>query len=245
VDKVEKQFDEGVFSKAYIVDKKILLEAKTKDTFNSYKNFLGIIGLLKQKITSVAIPYDSIKLINPCSKYPFGAMTYIMLKGTKLDISKCSSKGKDNIAKKLTLFLAEIHGVEVHKDKKMYIKLENKKINKNIILLKKYFTTKEILHIKKLQGKYNTFLKERVFCTIHGDLYQENILVNKKQELASIIDFGSMTYLVPEYDFACIYKMDKQIFATVLKNYHKKISLEGIKLCLYFKSIKFFEHVKN
>lgn len=240
-----KIIGEGMASKAFISDDNyILLVGKRDDSLSIYKSLKADMDLLEGKIKSIKIP-SNMKVIEPCKEYPFGALTYLAVPGREIDLKTCSFEQKKAAGKKLAEFLSEMHNLGFDWDKEFSIKHENEKVVKNLKLLEPYFTKEENEYLKKYVKKYDKLLRESEYVITHGDLHSENILVNDNNEITGIIDFGNMSYSPIEFDFAPIYKMDKEIFAAVQENYLKSIDIEKVQLSNQFLSIAFFEYVQG
>lgn len=237
---------EGMVSKAFISDDKyILLVGKRDDSFSIYKNLKTDMDLLEGKIKSIKIP-SNLKVIEPCKEYPFGALTYLAVPGREIDLKTCTTLQKKEIGKRLSEFCWEMHHNGLHWDKNFSIKHKNAKAVKNLKLLKPYFTKEENDHLQKLAKKYDKYLRESEYFVTHGDLHEENILVNNKNELTGVIDFGNMAYTPIEFEFAPIYfNLGKELWESFITNYPQKIDIEKVKIVLYFRAITFFEYVQG
>ncbi len=244
-----KKIGEGLTSQAFISDDKyILLVGKRKDSFKNYEDIKQNMDLLEGKINSVKIP-SNLTLIKPCEKYPFGALNYLAVRGKKLNVKNCTLEEKKKIGKKLANFLWELHNLKFekrHNNKDWIIKHEKNKVAKSLQLLEPYFNKEENNHLKQLEKQRKQFYLESDFCVTHGDLHEENLLVDENNQLVGIIDFGNMAYYPPICDFATIYyEVDEEIFKATIENYPNQIDLNQIKLCNYFRNITLFAYIQN
>ena len=102
------------------------------------------------------------------------------------------------MGKKLAEFLWEMHNLDFDWDKEFSIKRENEKVVKNLKYLEPCFTKDENEYLKKYVKKYDKLLLESEYVITQGDLHSENILVNDKNEMTGVIDFGNMEYMPVE-----------------------------------------------
>lgn len=238
---------EGSTSKAYMYDKNyVLLVGKRDDSFEIYKKLKKNLDLLEGKINSIRIPSKS-KVIKPCEDYPLGAMTYLYVEGNELKkrIHTCTKEQKRNIGKKLAEFVFEMQNINNNLDKNKEIEINNNKFKNSIELIKPYLSNEEKIKLERIAINYNDFMKNSIFCMTHGDLQEENLIVDKYNNLIGIIDFGNMEYYVPEIEFDSMMNYDLSIFEAMLENFKGKTEINNIRLVGLVRRIRFFKHIVN
>lgn len=238
---------EGATSKAYMYDRNYaLLVGKRDDSFEIYKKLKKNLDILEGKINSIKIPSKA-KVIKPCKEYPLGAMTYLYVEGNELKnrVNTCTEEQKRNIGKKLAEFIFEMQNININLDKNKEIEINNNKLKNSIELIKPYLSNEEKIKLERVAINYNDFMINSNFCMTHGDLQEENLIVDKYNNLIGIIDFGNMEYYVPEIEFDSMINYDLSIFEAMLENFKGKIEINNIRLVGLVRRIRFFKHIVN
>jgi len=234
---------EGMLSKCFLADENtVLLVGKREDSFESYQRTKENLENLRGKIKSVEIPRNP-KLVAPCKEYPLGALYISRVRGEKLSsrIRTCTRGQKIAIGKKLAEFILELQACRLPGDKAAVIKRVTESYAQGQEALQPYLSVNENKLIAQFAGKYKKFLHNSDFHTTHGDLFQENMFVNDRNELVSVIDFDT-EYFAAEIEFAPIYEYDKTIFGAAASNFKGKISIRNVKLALLARQVRFFRH---
>lgn len=242
-----KKIGEGAVSIAYLCDKnRILLKGKRKDSFESYQKLKNNLDLLNGKIKSIKIPSNA-KIIEPCEKYSLGAISYLYVEGEELKnkIHDCSKEQKSEIGKRLAEFISEMQNINTSLNKDNEIEINNGKLKKAIELIKPYLNKEEIIKMEKVSMNYNNFMISSNFYITHGDLQEENLILDDNNNLVGIIDFGNMEYYVQEIEFDSMMNYDLDIFEAMLNNYKGQIEINNIKLIGLVRRVRFFKHILN
>jgi len=248
---MEKEFenlkflDSGACSDAYLTeDNRVLLVGKREDSFSLYQSLFNKTRLIDGKISSVKIT-DNPELIQPNSKYPFGAMLQNFVDGKTLKnkIDELSNVEKEDIGKSLVNFFQEMQSIDCDLNKDDEIKINLAKLEKSLNLLKEYVCKEDFNKFLKVYKNYEEFMRQSEFCLTHGDLQEANILIGEDNKLSGIIDFGNMEYYVKEVEFAPMMGYDDIIFNSMLNHYNKKVDVKNIYLVKLVRQIRHFKHV--
>lgn len=238
---------EGAVSKAYIYDNKwTLLVGKREDSFEIYKKLKINLELLEGKIKSIKIPSKA-KIIEPSENYPLGAISFLYIEGEELKkkIHTCSEEQKRNIGQKIAEFIFEMQNININLDKSKEIEINNHKLKKSMELIKPYLSNEENIKLESVAINYNKFMMNSNFCMTHGDLQEENLIVDKYNNLVGVIDFGNMEYYVPEIEFDSIMNYDLKIFQSMLESFKGKIEINNIRLIGIVRRVRFLKHIIN
>lgn len=242
-----EKIGEGAVSKAYVVNNEwTLLVGKREDSFKIYKKLKTNLDLLEGKIKSVQIPSKA-KIIKPCKKYPLGAISFLYIEGDELKkkIHICTEKQKRDIGKKIAGFILEMQNINIVLDKSKEIEINNNKLKNSMKLIKPYLSNEENIKMERVSIDYNNFMMNSNFCMTHGDLQEENLIVDKYNNLLGIIDFGNMEYYVPEIEFNSMMNYDLNIFEAMLESFKGKIEINNVRLIGIVRRVRFFKHMIN
>ena len=127
------------------------------DNLIVYKDVKEYSEQLLGKINCVDFPHNMI-LIEPNNEYPFGCLIYKMVKGKPLNPDTLTIQQQEKLAKKIVDFNAEMHNLEIHWDRDWAINHELEKIDKNIQLLNKYLTEKEMTKLNAYKQVFSNYL---------------------------------------------------------------------------------------
>ncbi len=238
---------EGMMSEAYLYNENfVLLVGKRSDSFENYEKLKNNLDMLEGKIKSLEIP-NGVNLIQPCDDYPLGALSFSYVKGTELkkQIHTCTMEQKIAIGKSLATFIFEMQNTDIMLDKSKEIEITNSKLKRSSLLIQPYLSKDESKKLQQVAIKYDELMKKSKFVMTHGDLQEENLLVDEENNLVGVIDFGNMEYYVAEIEFAPMMKYDTVIFDSMIKNYKGKIDVNDIKLINLVWQVRFFKHVIN
>lgn len=244
---------EGMVSTAFLENCRVFLVGKRPNAFKVYTELKSNLDFFDGKIKSLQIPSNA-KLIEPCNKYPLGAISFDYIEGTPLDkrIATCTKAQKIEIGKKLADFITEITSLSPRNDDSKTTELEINlaKLRKAKELIKPYLSKAENNKLQKIETDYRLFLEQSEFCMTHGDLHFENLIVDNDNRLVGIIDFGNVEYYVKETEFMWMqgyddsrYKGDKIIFDSMVESFPVKLDANKIKLVRLIGAIRFFQHV--
>ena len=261
---------EGYISKSYrfkINSKNyIILQGQLKDSFpcykQSYKNILFLFNKGNPFIKSVKFPSKEIKLINPDEKNIFlknGALFYEEIEGLIFYEKYFNKINLENISNKISRFLYELYLIPVNK---FEIPEAKDKIisefNYDIETINNYFEENNMNKINNFKDEFLEYIKNfEDFHYIHGDLWEENMIISKDyQDLVGIVDFDNFglgdiskdyaTLLDFGFDFINIlfeknkqcFK-DKENFIFRIKLYQKKIEIEDLAYIIRDSNLKF------
>ena len=236
---------EGAASEAFLTeDGFVLLVGKRSDSFNTYQKLKVSLELLDGKIKSLNIPNNA-STIEPYDTYPFGALKFSLVPGTELKkkIADCSDQQKTAIGKKLAEFIFEMQNIDTTLNKEKEIEINNNKFKNSLELIAPYLPNDENDQLQKVAKLYNEFMLNSKFCITHGDLQEENLLVDEKNNLVGIVDFGNMEYYVSEIEFFPMMDFDTIIFNSMIENYRGQIDVNNITLVGLVRHVRFFKHV--
>jgi len=241
---ISKKFvEEGVISKAYLSeDGYIFLVGKYPYSYKELYRTKKYMNLLESKIKSVKIP-EKVKLIKCCEEYKYGALVYKYIEGQQIG-DKIDKVDKVVVAKTILEFLNELHNLDFGWSEDSFINEEKRNFNRNLKLLKNYFSNEEILYIKNYSKEYFCLLENSEYVMIHGDLFEDNIIIDENGFVVGIIDFSDMAYAPIEFEFVALRKLDKEIFENILKEYKYFIDINKVKLIDLFTTINFFEYTQ-
>ena len=244
----------------------IILQGQLKDSFpcykQSYQNILFLFNNGNHLIKSVKFPYKEIKLINPDEKNIFlknGALFYEEIEGLIFYEKYFNKINLENISNKISRFLYELYLIPV---KKSEIPEAKDKIisefNYDIETINNYFEENNMNKINNFKDEFLEYIKNfEDFHYIHGDLWEENLIISKDyQDLVGIVDFDNFglgdiskdyaTLLDFGFDFINIlfeknkqcFK-DKENFILRIKLYQKKIEIEDLAYIIRDSNLKF------
>ena len=238
-----EKIGEGITSIAYSDYKNVILVGKKEDSLDQYYKLLKNLELVDKNI-SINIPRKP-QIFGKSEQFPFGAIIYNGVSGDEIDKNILTEHQKKQIGIDLGLFLIELHGIKIDFDRDKVISQEKAEVSHDFSLIKNYISKD---HYSKLTGfliDYFELLDQCEICLTHGDLHRKNIIINDKNELAGIIDFGDLDFRPVEYDFSFIYDYDKSIYENMIKNYNKSVNEKMVKLCLLFHYLKMFKLIVN
>ena len=242
--KIKEEIGGGYTSTAYALDDEyILLVGKNETSYETYKDMKANADLLDGVITTVDYPHK-MRLIDKNSKYPYGALLYPMVKGTSLNVEVLSEKELGNIAMQLLSFNKQLHSSKIHWDRERAIGHEVEKINRNIAILQNYIEPREIMLLKRYSVVFEIYLKSKEsFCITHGDLWADNLLLDKNNNLRGVIDFGNMAYFLPEVDYASMWNMADGFVDKLIQNSDEDITRESVNLFILHRELCSFEFI--
>ena len=237
---------EGLTSEAYLLDGKFIqLIGRREDAYEIYSDLKANADLLEGKITCVNYPHN-MTLIEKGNEFTYGSLIYPIVKGSPLKVEKLSSSELKEVAKKIVEFNKQLHSADIHWDREWAINHEMEKVNRNINLLKDYLSEKEITSLKTYSKVFENYLKSKEnFCITHGDLWEDNLIVNEDNKLTGIIDFGNMAYFLPEVDYASMWNMSKGFVDELIKLSSEDITKESVNLFIMHRELCFFEYALN
>ena len=234
----------GLSSNAFVLDNKyIQLVGKRDDSYKIYKDMKANADLLNGKITCVDYPHNMI-LIEKSKEYPFGALVYPMVKGNPLNLDNVTEKQLENIAKKLVTFNEQMHNANIHWTREKSITHELEKIKRNIDILSNYLTPQEISALHQYHNEFSEYLNSKQnFCITHGDLWAENLIVDENNNLSGIIDFGNMSYFLPEVDYASLWDMTEGFMDKMIALSNEDITRKSVYLFILHREVCSFEYI--
>ena len=242
-----KKLGEGAISMAYINEEsqRVTLVPKRLDYYRRIQALKTNLDLVCGRIKSVLIPFKS-ELIEPCSEFPHGAISYSFVPGQMLNecVDRLSVEQKIKVGKKLAEFINELHSLKGEFSKQQEIKDHIKKLARGIAIISPHLTAIENQKIEEIAQRFPAFLESRDFSLTHGDLHIGNLVVDANYELVGVIDFANMGYYVPEMEFVSIMHvfLDEKILDTALKHYNKSISMKDVLYLRIVHRIRYFKH---
>ena len=148
------------------------------------------------------------------------------------------------MAKKIAQFNKEMHSTEICWNREKAISHEVKKAYKNIEILKDYVEEEIIDQLFQYAKLFEDYLKsKKQFCITHGDLWADNLIVNDNNELSGIIDFGNMSYFLPEVDYASMWNMTEGFLDLLIKFNKEDMTKENIYLFVMHRELCSFEYI--
>ncbi|MCL2569994.1 MAG: aminoglycoside phosphotransferase family protein [Firmicutes bacterium] len=242
-----EKIGEGMVSEAFLIDRRVMLVAKRKDSFKRYQELKVNLDLLEGKIKSLIIPSGA-QLIDPCTEYPLGAMSFNYVPGTELakKIDTCTNEQKVAIGEKLAEFIVEMQNSGIVMDKQKEVDLNNEKQRKALEIIRSYLNVDENKKLERLAVKYSEFMAKTNFTMTHGDLHEWNLLVDDDNKLVGIIDFGNVEYYVPEIEFHFMLDFDPVIYNAMMKNYKgQDIDIQLVHLTHIVRFVRFLKNVMD
>lgn len=183
-------------------------------------------------------------LISPCDTHPFGGLLYKMVKGKPLVPLTLTKEKMINLAKSLVEFNKQIHSINEHWNRDSSIRHEIEKIKNNIEILKNYLKIEEINTLNGYLVEFSSYISSKQnFCITHGDLWADNLIVDENNNLVGIIDFGNMSYFLPEVDYASLWDMTDTIVDEMLKFSDEDITKQSINLFILHREVCCFEYI--
>ena len=258
---IEKKLGSGAMSEAYLLKNgRVLIVGKREDAFSSYTSLAEKMKCIDGNVSSLKISGE-IEVISPNETYPYGAIIEDYVKGVTLKkkINQLSEEEKVNIGKSLAKFIYEMRNIPYPGDKQEEIGININKYEKSLRLIKDYVDDATFQMLEKTKQDYYNLMQKSNFHPTHGDLQEENIIINENNEVEGIIDFGNMEYYLTEVEFAPMFDYDSTIFNSMLENYNLQIStrqnkkskiqqeikVENIQLIKLVRQVRFFKHIVN
>lgn len=226
-----KYISSGFDNDVIILDNKLVFRfPKNNYSRKIFKDEVGLLGFLVNKL-SIRLP--EYKYI--AKNYSFGG--YPLIRGEELTKNKLkimSVKQKHNLAKKLALFLSELHSIPLNKIKKFNPRerdaaKELKQLRQNAgkyvfpILSKAdriFFEDFFVQLSEVLKQKYKKVL-------VHGDFSGDHFIINRQSSLAGIIDFTDKAIHDSAFDFIFLWEFGREFVQLIFDNYDN-ISKEGV-----------------
>jgi len=229
-----KLIGEGRQSSCYSLDAgRVMLVAKNTEAFENYKKQKVYFDILDDKVDFIEIPKNA-ELIEPCEKYPLGAMTISFVSGEPPKLETFSEKEKVKLGKQIAKFIYGFQKVgerltkrEVQAIQEIETKTDAKAVDECLELLKKHFTFDEYKRLNEVSELYKKAVKDKTRILHHGDLNPANLAVDKNKNLVGVIDFEGVGFFIPEYKLKNQWK-DETVFSAVINEYHR---LGGVLIC--------------
>lgn len=251
--------DRGAFSRCYLIDggKKVFKFKKREDV--NYDNERTILKYLKDK--SLGVEIQSVGWEDEAGRF----LGLFGVTGTSVKDLKLSKSEKTQLANKLANFINEIQKLNPknvtlnHLNEE--IKIWQERFKRSLPILKLHFSESEILRIKnymtKEMPKELSGLGEKLVFS-HGDLWENNIFINKDNKIG-IIDFSDSGY----YDEAAelMYFEDDELCKMILDGLNadevlrKKVKIRRLAKAMFIISayvdkpeeeyIKYIEYIKK
>ncbi|MCL2228920.1 MAG: aminoglycoside phosphotransferase family protein [Firmicutes bacterium] len=248
-----KKIGEGVYNNAFLTDEgTVILAGKCDDSFEWYMRIKNILDALDGCIKSVQIP-NGANLVTPCKDFPNGAIRMSFVKGKELGgvIVACTTEQKRAIGRGLADFVIEIQSANINLDgsKQKMVDQNNKKLKSSLSVIAPFLSKEENEKFTAIAARYNDFLVRQTFVMTHGDLQEENIMLDTKNRLSGIVDFGNAEYYVSHVEFCAMMEFDSTIFDAMLEHYcaktKTKLDISDIKLVALVRGVRFFRHVTH
>ena len=244
-----RKIGEGVVNKAFLdeYENRITLIPKQPAHFKKLRELKGFLDLLDGRIKTLQIPCDA-KLVEPCSEYPNGALSYQYVPGRVATdrVSQMTAAQKIAIGKKLVEFICEMQSLDLKFDKQAEIESNIKRLNQAIPIIKPHLTKSEFAIVQKIAEEYPNFLESRKFYVTHGDLHLGNLIVDDDNNLVGVIDFANFDFYVPEMEFVSMMHqhgiLDKEVFDSAFKSYPGKISMKDVRYLQLVHRMRYFKH---
>lgn len=208
---------------------RIVRVAKNKDVAKQY--------LKEYKILPIIRNYFNVKIPEPewCmtqdNDIPYGMIVYRKIEGQPLKPKMISSSNYSILSDEITSFIVNLHNIpleNINDEFLLYISNRDEVIeiyDETYKYLKEALTRKENLAVDRW---WSNIRKDEVFqsykpALCHGDLWYENVLVDKTcSSLKGIIDFSDMFIGDPARDLATQLYYSNSFYNLILKKYKKK-----------------------
>lgn len=211
---------EGFDNIAYLVNKELV--------FRFPRRQMGIdcmeneIALLPYIAKQVSFPFSCpLYIAKPTHSYPSSFAGYPIVPGTPLCDIPVALISDSHFAKTLAIWLKELHSVPVLKEHVQYLKGDQSwrydidgMITKRKSMLEQYesyfvdagFNTKDLFTVLEQLALLDYIpLEQNTY--VHGDLYSRHLLVDDKQQLTGIIDWGDIHIGSAAYDLTVVYSL--------------------------------------
>lgn len=148
----------------------------------------------------------------PTDKYPWLFVGYRLLKGNTMCQITLSDDQRTSFAKPLAQFLSSLHTLEIKKEykenipygteRKLDIVARVPKFKEQLEEIKALGLFKDIHPLNTLIDSASAVRQPRTTSLVHGDLYIRHLLVEERNTLTGIIDWGDVHIGDPAVDIA-------------------------------------------
>jgi aminoglycoside phosphotransferase (APT) family kinase protein len=229
LDTRSKIIGESKATTAYLCGREtVLLVGKNETAFANFGGQAKIYGVLENKIDFIDIPHNA-KLIKPCEKYPFGAMTISYVAGEQYKLADFTELEKAKLGKQLAKFIFDFQKVgeklttqEMATIQSVEVKTDGKAARECLALVKKHLTTDEFAKLEYVVEIYQNAIKNKKRILHHGDLNLGNLKFDTNKNLIGVLDFESVGFFIPEYKINYNkWGKDEALFNAVAGEYKK------------------------
>jgi aminoglycoside phosphotransferase (APT) family kinase protein len=212
-----KKIGEGWDNIAYLINDEFIFRFPRREIgIDCMANELLILPYLSNNLS---FPFSYPQYIGQSTKdFPAPFAGYKILNGIPLGDTNVTLIDDNDFAKKLALWLKELHSVSIINEHKniigdqtfsYYLTQRIDKTRERILHYQNYFTDagfkiEDLLIVLK---KIESFDHDEVAknCYVHGDLYSKHLIVDEKKCLVGLIDWGDVHIGNPGVDLAVGY----------------------------------------
>lgn len=196
-------------------DEEVLLVGRRSGAYDRYLDLAQKTQVLSTANLSISVPVIK-EVISPNTTYPFGAIRETKVQGRPIghDLETMSEGAKRKLGKQIAEFLNELHALlPVHKRfGTSAIKQELSQFKQGCQNLKGDIPA---ILLMKIERDYKEVFRTRKLVFTHGDIQENNILVDAANNLCGVVDFGNAAYSIPEMDYYLIFDFDPVLYSAM------------------------------
>lgn len=238
-----KLLNRGYTSDAWLCgEKNVLLVGRYEGAYGEYVKAAENAALLRGRIQCVKFPEFDV-LIPPCEEFPFGAAGYPFVPGTPMKPEKLTMAERDEVARSLAVFCAQLHGIRQPCNREAIIRYETTEIGRNLCAMESYLSANECRLLEKWYDRLIAHMKDAGFCLTHGDLWAENLLLDEENRLCGILDFSAARFLPPEVDYAAAWNLADGFLNEMLRVTSERIDRDSVMMYAVRREVSSFEMI--
>ncbi len=165
------------------------------------------------------------------------------IEGTALTtkMNKLTPNEIQSVSYEIADFMVQLHNIKFNEND--IFKVNN--IGLNLVDFLNELVEKHLSQKDKVFWKYNEFKKKDSSCLVHGDLNPGNIILDNKNHISAIIDFGFAGYGNKYFDIARIIgRLPKEYKEEIIKSY-ENITNEKLDLNNLDTEIEIWDSIDN
>lgn len=165
------------------------------------------------------------------------------IEGTALTtkMNKLTPNEIQSVSYEIADFMVQLHNIKFNEND--IFKVNN--IGLNLVDFLNELVEKHLSQKDKVFWKYNEFEKKDSSCLVHGDLNPGNIILDNKNHISAIIDFGFAGYGNKYFDIARIIgRLPKEYKEEIIKSY-ENITNEKLDLNNLDTEIEIWDSIDN
>ncbi|QBD75861.1 hypothetical protein EPA93_07505 [Ktedonosporobacter rubrisoli] len=205
----------------------VLRLARNQDAAEGQAKEAKLLPFLQGKLP-VAVPFPQ-WYVAPGQHFPFGVIGYPKLKGAVLQPQLLSEKTQSSLATSCAKFLCSLHAISPAEIQipelpgpRAFWQRQERLCAAVLPELHAMLPGTEYSQVERWWDKFlnDSALRQSPSCLCHGDLWYENILVDKDYSaIAGILDFEDAIIADPALDFAALLHLGKPFTLAVIEAY--------------------------